>query len=186
MSLADTQRLIARLATDIELHKEFIANPAGVGADYGVQAEEARALAQETAVLLEPFARSLIGKRLNEARKLLPRTRAALGGRFDSLFRAFAPTNAPQGVKKHVQDSTAFAEYLEVKLQAEDKALVWIGSLARFEACWLTANSRPCLMIRRFHSLRFEATQTAPRWTFALWLRAPRRASALHYRFSIR
>lgn len=186
MSLADTQRLIARLATDTELHKKFVENPIDVGAGFGVQAGEACALALETAALLEPFARSLVGKRLNEVRKLLPRTSATMGGRFGSLFRSFAPSFVPQGVKKHVLDAIAFAEYLEAKLKEEDRSLAWIGSLARFEASWLTVRSRPCLLIRRFYGLRFEVNQKAPRWTFALWLRLPRRHTITYYRFTIR
>lgn len=182
MSLANTQRLVAHLATDAELRKAFLANPAATGAKFGVQADEACAIAQETLPQLEPFARSLIGKRRIEARKLLPRTQAALGERYSCLFRAFAPTFAPQGAKRHIADAVAFAEFL----RANDAAEAWIASLARFEASWLIANSRPCLLVRRFRRLQFEANQTAPRWTFAIWLRTPRRAAVIHYRFTIR
>ncbi len=190
MSLADTQRLIALLATDASLRTQLLSDPLAVAARYGVDAKTAQTLAKEIAEEIERFARSLIGKRRNEVCKLLPRTKRVLGNCFDDLFRLYAKTTLPNGTKKHLQDAVQFADFLHTKLAAEKQIPLWIAELARYEASWLEVRTHPCLLIRGFRALTKETAHLEanpslnpalrPRRTLALWLRLPGKERIYH------
>ena len=63
MGLAEIQAALARLSIDPALRDRFFADPAGVGIELGLGAEEARGLADVSRRGVEQFAESLRRKR---------------------------------------------------------------------------------------------------------------------------
>lgn len=107
--LRETQDLLARLYVDPALLSGFLTDRASFVSRHGGLAD---AVAEIDGEQLEFFARSLIRKRANEVRKLLPMTSCALDGEFDEQFIRFAATSVPSGHKKHAADALAFSRYL--------------------------------------------------------------------------
>ena len=122
----------------MRLRERFFADPQGVSEALGLQPEEAQQLTQLSAPQVDFFADSLKRKRLNEACKLLPLTRRVLGKRFGALFRRYADTHAPSGVKKHLEDAVAFSLFVE-RAAPEEGIEPWLVDLLRYEAAWLKA-----------------------------------------------
>ena len=131
MGLAESQKLLARLATDAALRVRFASEPGAVAVEFGLTSDEIRALPIGP---IEEFARSLIRKRRGEVESLLPCTFRALGtDRFASEFRRFASGSGLVGIKKHRDDAIAFAGFLE------REGAGWVGDLARLEAAGMLA-----------------------------------------------
>ena len=190
MGLARLQEVLAQLYTDAALRERFFADPQGVSEALGLQPEEAQQLTQLSAPQVDFFADSLKRKRLNEACKLLPLTRRVLGKRFGVLFRRYADTHAPSGVKKHLEDAVAFSRFVEHA--ASEKGIEpWLVDLLRYEAAWLKAWDPTCRwMARRFgfpvgglaktlaHGDGAGMPQEQP--TIALWFRILQRGRLRH------
>ena len=136
MGLAKLQGVLARLYTDASLRERFFADPEGVSEVLGLSSGEAQQLARMSAQQVNFFANSLKRKRLNEAHKMLPLTCRVLGKRFGSLFRRYADTHAPSGVKKHLEDAIAFSRFVEQDA-AKEGIVPWVVDLLRYEAAWL-------------------------------------------------
>ena len=90
MGLARRQQLLARLYTDPELRRLFLMSPREVGAEYRLSSDEIEELSHISGVQLDVFGASLLRKRLQEARTLLPYAYRALGAEFDAQFRRYA------------------------------------------------------------------------------------------------
>jgi uncharacterized protein (UPF0276 family) len=138
MGLAQCQNLLARLYTDAALRGRFFADPRGVGAGLGLSAAEASGLAQLSPAQVGFYARSLRNKRCNDAAKMLPMSRRALGAeRFDRLFlrhvsgHPYRAEAGPQG------DALAFAEAVEPLLGRGGIGPPWAADVLRFEAARL-------------------------------------------------
>ena len=136
MGLAKLQGVLARLYTDAALRERFFANPEGVSEVLGLSSDEAQQLARMSAPQVNFFANSLKRKRLNEVHRMLPLTCRVLGKRFGALFRRYADTHAPSGVKKHLEDAIAFSRFVE-QAAAEAGIEPWVVDLLRYEAAWL-------------------------------------------------
>lgn len=139
MSLAETQRLLARLYTDAELRRRFFAAPEDVGREWGLEADEARALASSRGQV-DSFARALEKKYLRQVRHLLPKTAALLGGGLGELFSAYAAAERarrpPGGLHKIPEDARRFAAFVERRTEDE-----LVRAVARFEAAWVRAHA---------------------------------------------
>ncbi len=147
MGLAESQRLLARLATDAALRARFAADPATVAAESGMDPAGSATLAALPIGPLDDFAGSLINKRRGEVGSLLPMTVRALGlGRFAALFRRHALGTVPAGIKKHRDDAVAFA----ASLAAGSVDPPWIVDLARLESAALLSHGAA----RRWTALR--------------------------------
>lgn len=137
MSLADSQRLLARLYTDAELRRRFFAAPEDVGGEWGLAADEAKTLASSREQV-ETFARALEKKHLRQVRQLLPHTAALLGGEMGALYSAYAASERalrpPSGFGKIPEDALRFAAFVERR-----KADSLVRAVARFEAAWVRA-----------------------------------------------
>jgi hypothetical protein len=108
--LESLQRALARLYLDDGLRERFYAAPRETGASLDLTADEVASLLAADRGRLEFFADSLRFKRLEEAKRLLPRTLDALGDQnFRSRFLEFAREFVPSGVDKHPADAMAFA-----------------------------------------------------------------------------
>lgn len=113
MGLADVQRVLAQLYTNSTLQEHFLADPQSVGQELGLEAAEIEQIAQLSAQQVTRFAQSLHNKRLGEVYKLLPLSYKVLGKSFTALFRQYAHTYVPSGIKKHRDDAIAFAVFIE-------------------------------------------------------------------------
>jgi hypothetical protein len=145
MGLSETQTALARLLTEGELRARFFAEPEVVGPELGLDVRETGQLLQITAGKAAEMARCLQNKRLNEVRKCLPRSAEALGPRFAPLFYRFAAGSTPRGVKKHVADALAFADFLcrsEVRKTLNDRQC----DLLRYEAARLQLEGKPPIL----------------------------------------
>jgi len=182
MGLAETQRALARLYTDARLRERFFADPFKTGEEFGLGRDEAEQLARLSAPQVNFFAGTLHAKRLQEVRDLLPLTVRALGERAAPLFRAYAETNLPGGIKKHRADAAAFADYLAAGDALGGADSGWLADLARYEKTWLDAADMPRGVIARRFRFPVNAiardvlrgnTQPAanPQNTLALWFR---------------
>ena len=142
--------------------------------------DEAQQLSNLHLAQLSFFANSLLSKRLAEVRKLLPLTARSLAEQFNPLFRQYAETFVPDGIKKHRQDALAFAAFLERMAHREGKFPQWVLEVLRYESAWVEAADRR-LMVRKFrchiHSLVRSVAQgdvtpsVIARPTVVLWFR---------------
>ncbi|HZS06116.1 MAG TPA: hypothetical protein VFD58_14850 [Blastocatellia bacterium] len=110
MSAREIQSLLSRLYTDETLLAWFLADREGFCRDYAGGGGDF--IAQINERQLQYFADQLRWKRLREARKLIPLTRAALGHGFDREFQRYASTCVSGGERKHLADAMAFCEFL--------------------------------------------------------------------------
>lgn len=146
MSFRKQQDLLARLFTDKELRLAFLSQPEKIGAEHGLSAEEIAELSVILPEELDFFAESLFFKRLREVEKLLPLTRKFLGSDFAVKFREFSACYNPQTVKKHLEDSVRFCQFLQNDLnddvarniaRYEGTKMKFFGYGKRFAFCFL-------------------------------------------------
>lgn len=186
MGLAEVQRMLAHLYTDVELRRRFIADPIGVGRELGLTADESRQLAELSPEKINSFADSLQAKRLLEVGKLLPMTNRTIGDEFSRHFKRFAGTYSPAGIKKHLGDALAFATYLQKQIRSDSRHAGWVLDLLRYERARLKAadpSIRLVVCVFRYDISRLvrsvarrEATPTVQkRLTCAVWWRPQRR-----------
>lgn len=149
MGYAELQSALARLCTDPTLRSKVRDDPEGFAQILSLDANDLRMLERFAFPQVEAFARGLIAKRRGEVADLLPLTCRALGhDRLRSLFARHAERYQPTGVKKHLDDALAFAEYLRRSSIAEPR---WLRDLVRFESDGLLMSSgRRRLAIRAF------------------------------------
>jgi hypothetical protein len=175
MGLMQTQALLARLFTDAQFRGAFFGDPQGAAQRFGLSAEEAETLAALDRTEVQDFARSLLGKRALDARKVLPLAAKALGKDFDRLF--FEAIEGPPSPQRHRADAAALARLLGSR-NAEP---AWVGDLARFELAFVSA-ARPGAFLRRFAwpvndiarlLLASAPVDVAPRPCIGFWFRAP-------------
>lgn len=145
MPLAHQQQFLARLLTDATLRQQFDTDPTATCRAAGLTDDDTAQVVVIAAADVNYFATSLIHKRRRQVEHLLPLTCCVLGSRFPTLFARYAATTVPHGVKRHQQDSLAFAEFL----QSQDMGPQLI-ELARYEATWLKARNTKVRFITRY------------------------------------
>jgi len=134
MTLRRQQDILARLYTDNSFRSQFLSDPPSFAAALGISAAEAEGLAALAGDEVTWFSESLLSKRLREVRKMLPLTERAIGAdRFAQFFRDFAAHSSPGSIKKHLEDSLAFAANLSRDPSGDRSA----RSIARFESARL-------------------------------------------------
>ncbi|MEP6901269.1 MAG: hypothetical protein ABJA66_05935 [Actinomycetota bacterium] len=136
MSLQQQQNFLARLYTDAEFRRAFLSAPEKIGAENSLDKKEITEIAEILPEELNFFADSLFWKRLREVEKLLPLTKMILQNDFEVLFRAFSTTYNPQNVKKHLEDSFEFCNFIQ------KNSLIRVAkSVAKFERARLIFNT---------------------------------------------
>jgi hypothetical protein len=93
MELIEQQRLLARLYTDAETRRLWLAEPEKFVEAFGVDGGTAEKLSTQ----VEFFARSLQRKRLKAVTTQFPATHQAMGRRFDELFFEYSRKPSPSG-----------------------------------------------------------------------------------------
>jgi hypothetical protein len=181
MGLIEYQTALARLYTDNTLRERFRGDPAAVGPELNLTAEETLLAASLPENQVRCFAVSLVNKRCREVEKLLPLTSLALCECFFSLFSRYACCPIPEGVHKHFGDAVAFASFL----QAREEVDLWVRDLARYESARLEVampgNSPSRVLLRSFrysvsHAARLFRESASlnglpKRWTLGVWIR---------------
>jgi hypothetical protein len=186
MGLAEVQAALARLYIDPVLRDRFFAEPAAVGAEFGLDAEEARGLARVPRSQVEQFAASLRHKRRDQVRRAVPIAARAIGGsRFAELFERYATESSPRGSKADLDDAAGFVE--AIRRWADQVEPPWAVDLARYELAWrqaVRAGRAPMTRIFRFPVARLaigrQPEPVTPRATLALWWRPTRRGAVRH------
>lgn len=160
MALADLQAVLARLYTDKPFRESFLADPENACQSFDLTEGERKSLLAVDRTALNMFARSLIGKRLEGVRPLLPAIAALLGQRLRMLFERYceqAPVlddshaEAAQFLlflKQHGPDES---EYLQDLLRAEAVRIELLSTPiepASGSPDPLSARSRPLLTNR--------------------------------------
>lgn len=112
MGLKEQQDLLARLYTDVDLYARFSSQPRQVGAKFNLTESEIDDLAALAETEVKCFADSLFWKRFRGVEKLLPTSLWFIGNDFERFFREFSARFDPTSVKKHLEDSLAFSEWL--------------------------------------------------------------------------
>jgi len=140
MELIEQQRLLARLYTDAETRRCWLAEPERFVQAFGVDGGTAQKLGAQ----VEFFARSLQRKRLKAVIILLPATREAMSSKFDELFLEYSRVPSPSG-----EDAVGFARFLR---ESHAGIPPWQLELARFEACMVQARQRS-FVVRWFRSV---------------------------------
>ena len=176
MGLAEVQGTLARLYVDPALRDRFFADPAAVGAELGLEAEEARDLAGVSRRQLEQFAGSLRRKRRDQVRRVTPIAARALGDRFGGLFDRYAAESAPRGSKADLDDAIGFVDALASGTDLDRPP--WVADLARYELAWrqaARAGRTPVVRAFRFPVAKLAAGRraepVAARYTLAIWWR---------------
>jgi len=137
MSLQKQQDLLARLYTDPEFQAKFLADPAKFADDVGLSGAEAMLLPITAPDDVRGFSGSLITKALREGVQMLPLSHQEVGASgFEEAFRRFAPHFSSSSVKKHLEDSLAFADFL-IRDQVDSS----LKSLISFESRRLRHNA---------------------------------------------
>lgn len=171
MSLSEIQKLTARLYTDAELRRRFLAEPEKIGGAFDLSKNEIHELACVLPEELNFFAESLFYKRLREVEKLLPRTKQFLTADFETYFRGFSATFLPTSIKKHLEDAAHFADFLVGEISDEP-----LKDLIRYEKANLDFNGYGKLfLLRRFHfdpgEISREGLKAQRKAKIAIWLR---------------
>ncbi len=165
MSLLDVQNFTARIYTDENLRREFLAEPEKIGKLNNLNEKEIAELAKVYPAELNSFAESLRWKRLREVEKHLPLTKKILVADFERHFREFAQTFNPQSVKKHLEDAIHFGNYLRKNETISELAV----NAAKFECSKLefyALNKR--FILRRFE---FDVETGERKRHLKIWLR---------------
>jgi hypothetical protein len=187
MGLAEIQGALARLYVDPTLRDRFFADPAVVGVEVGLDAEEARGLAGVSRRQVEQFADSLRRKRRDQVRRVIPIAARTLGDRFGRLFERYIAESVPRGSKADLDDAIGFVDALG--RWADDDRPPWVVDLARYELTWrqaARAGRWPIVRAFRFPVSRIatgreaEASAIAPRPTLAIWWRPTPRGRVRH------
>jgi hypothetical protein len=158
MGLTELQPVLARLYTDATFREAFLADPAAFGVAHGLSGPDADAVVRLSVPQVEAFAGSLIAKRRNEVRKLLPVSCDLLGDRFPRMFQCHARRYVPTGLRKHCDDAVAFAEFVAgvcTRRSPDDAPPPLDGpavDMLRYEAAWLRASDPAC----RWLAMRFD------------------------------
>lgn len=164
MSLLEQQNFLARVYTDENLRRVFLAEPQKIGEKNDLTESEINEILEIFPDEINAFAESLIWKRLREVEKILPLTKQNLGANFTELFREFAPTFNSTSVKRHLEDALEFAKFLQRKNIAP-----LAKDIAKYELAKLVFYAlRKNLVVRRFN---FDVQTEQPKKHLKIWLR---------------
>jgi len=179
MELGKTQALLARLYTDCGFRNRFLKDPESVASEAEITTDDCQRLAQACGDQVIGFARSLLAKRLNEVRPLLPQTARALGAeRFQELFLAHAAEYLPVGINKPREDAVEFGKWLERQPASAGNARPSV----RYERTTLESYDPERRLIIRLFRLPTNPVDpdSATRLMLGIWLRRYDHAPLLH------
>lgn len=165
MSLFEVQNFLARIYTEEDLRRAFLAEPEKTGSEAGLSENEIAELKQVLPEELIFFSESLFYKRFREIEKLLPLTKEALGENFEVYFREFSNQFVPKSIKKHFEDAVEFCGFLQGKRLEPS----WAKDAAKLEQAAMEFGAGDKRFIFRFFNYDLKTKQK--RKNFRLWLK---------------
>ena len=190
MGLAERQAAIAKLATNSKLRSSFATHPEKTLEQFGLNEQDIARLSKLSPSDLDRFAVGLLWKREGVVRTLLPLTYAKMGKSFSERFMEYSSIGAPVGVRKHLEDALAFAEYL-IKLNIKSSLSQETLHLLTYEAYGLKASlPKPffrisIMRLRLSHSASVTNPASLPAQFLCIWLRPHQNLRLRHYRIPI-
>jgi hypothetical protein len=113
MNLQNYQHLLAKIYTDADFREKFFAEPVKIGAEFQLDPVLAQELAQKHQQAIDFFSDTLLRKRLQAVRSLLPQTAQILDSQLNTLFQSFAQNRPLLSDDRYAEDSFAFGKYVE-------------------------------------------------------------------------
>jgi hypothetical protein len=113
MNLENYQYLLAKIYTDADFREKFFAEPVKIGAVFQLEPALAQELAQKHQEAIDFFSDTLLRKRLQAVRNLLPQTVQILANQLNALFQSFAQNRPLLSDDRYAEDSFAFGKQVE-------------------------------------------------------------------------
>ncbi|MCU0239026.1 MAG: hypothetical protein MUC29_06255 [Pyrinomonadaceae bacterium] len=183
MSLLEQQNFLAKLFTDTDLRENFWLNPNEIGLANNLNETEVTEIAKINEQDFNYFAESLYFKRLSEVENILPLTVLAFGKtNFRETFKEFANQFLPKSIKKHLEDSVEFCDFLQKK----ELEKVWQKDVVKYEQAKLLFYGYGKLVV--FRVLHYDFTtangdirnEPFKRLSLAVWLRFGKKGKIYH------
>lgn len=181
MGLREQQNLLARLYTDSEYRNGFFSQLDGFANNIGLNKAEIAEIRTIFPEELRLFSESLIWKRCREAEKMLPFVRGVLGAEFRTTFHDYADTYNPKTIRKHLEDSIEFCNYLQegnaFDLLVKDSAkferarLKFFGYQKQLSFCMLRHDFRGFDRTKHQYDVPQLLPQLKKRFSVAVWVR---------------
>lgn len=112
MNPVDLTTAIGHLLSDASLREEFRRSPIAVATTINLDADHVAMFIQLNISQIEDQAATLLNKRWNEVRSLIPKTVQDLGEEAQDLFMFYANQNWPKGHRRHPLDAFQFLQFL--------------------------------------------------------------------------
>jgi hypothetical protein len=183
MSLLEQQNFLAKLFTDSDLRENFWLNPNEIGLANNLEENEIAEIKKINEQDFNYFAESLFYKRLSEVENILPLTVTAFGkNNFRENFKEFANQFLPKSIKKHLEDSVEFCNFLQKK----DLEKIWLIDVVKYEQAKLFFYGYGKSFV--FRVLRYDFTTASgnirnepfKRLSLAVWLRFGKKGKIYH------
>ena len=110
--MTDLTTGIGRLLSDASLREEFRNGPDSVANKIDLQSDHVAMFVELDIDQIESQATTLLNKRWNEVRQLIPGTVGDLGEEAKELFMFYAKQNWPEGHLRHPLDALQFLKFL--------------------------------------------------------------------------
>ncbi|MFN8670915.1 MAG: hypothetical protein U0457_02385 [Candidatus Sericytochromatia bacterium] len=146
MDLIKIQNLLSKLYTNKKFRDNFFSNYESFLEDYSLNKEDAKEIILKKEEIIF-FAKSLIIKRREEVRKIIPLTSIYIKNTFNELFSSFSEIFTPNGIKKHLEDSYNFLIFLEKNLNND----LLLKNIIKYEKNFLINILSPKNNIIYFH-----------------------------------
>ena len=148
MGLKDQQRALAKLFTLSSARSDSLSDNE-VLKENGLFIKDLGFIKDQLSIQISEFADSLIKKRLGQVKQHIPATCYIIKARLAEVFQDYAKNEPISGVKKHLNDSLMFMEYIGVNHSNFLKKDVY-KSLYLFEKTWLKS-----MLANRFICIKF-------------------------------
>ena len=110
--MTDLTMAIGRLLSDASLRDEFRNDPVSVAEKIDLQPDHVAMFVGLDIDQIESQATTLLSKRWNEVRQLIPGTVSDLGDEARDLFMFYANQHWPEGHRRHPLDAYQFLQFL--------------------------------------------------------------------------
>ena len=113
MGLKDQQRALAKLFTLSSARSDSLSDNE-VLKENGLFIKDLGFIKDQLSIQISEFADSLIKKRLGQVKQHIPATCYIIKARLAEVFQEYAKNEPISGVRKHLNDSLMFMEYIDV------------------------------------------------------------------------
>lgn len=110
--MTDLTTAIGQLLSDASLRDEFRNCPNSVADQIDLRSDHVAMFVELDIEQIENQAATLLSKRWNEVRQLIPATVSDLGDEAKDLFMFYANQNWPEGHRRHPLDAFQFMQFL--------------------------------------------------------------------------